>query len=154
MSDILSSLLFAEIDKLKYISPYRVPGDSMGIWQGRSLRKPSGGRIKFARKKKKYEIGRDPVLTHIGEDRRKIIRVMGGNTKIKLLRGEKINVYNPKTGKSEVSEILNVLENPSNPHFAQRNIITKGEIVETPLGKVKITSRPGQHGVLNGVLIE
>jgi len=33
-------------------------------------------------------------------------------------------------------------------------ILTKGAIVETELGKVKITSRPGQDGVLNGVLIQ
>ena len=35
----------------------------MAIWQGRSLRKPSGGRIRFPRKKRKYELGREPVYT-------------------------------------------------------------------------------------------
>jgi len=126
----------------------------MAIWQGRSLRKPSGGRIRFPRKKRRYELGREPVYTHVAPLRKKVVRVRGGNKKIKLLRADEINVYNPKTGKSEKAKIVSVIENPANPHFAQRNIITKGAIVETSLGKVKVTSRPGQHGVLNGVLIE
>ncbi len=126
----------------------------MAIWQGRSLRKISGGRIRRARKKRRYELGREAVLTHIGDRRIKIIRVRGGNFKVKLLRDTYVNVYNPKTGKSEKAKINAVVENPSNPHFAQRNIITKGAIVDTSIGKVRITSRPGQHGVLNGVLLE
>ena len=126
----------------------------MAIWQGRSLRKPSGGRIRLPRKKRKYELGREPVFTHIAPERKKIVRVRGGNYKIKLLRSDMINVYDPKTGKTQKVKITTVIENPANPHFAQRNIITKGAIVETSLGKVRVTSRPGQHGVLNGVLIE
>ena len=132
----------------------RHQGDTMAIWQGRSLRKISGGRIQMARKKRRYELGREPVYTHIAEIRRKIVRVRGGNHKIKLLRGNVVNVYNPKTGKTEKARVISVIDNPANPHFAQRNIITKGAIVSTDLGKVKITSRPGQHGVLNGVLVE
>ncbi len=126
----------------------------MAIWQGRSLKKPSGGRIRLPRKKRKYELGREPVFTHVAPLRKKIIRVRGGNYKVKLLRIDEINVYNPKTGKAQKAKIRGVIENPANPHFAQRNIITKGAIVETDLGKVKVTSRPGQHGVLNGVLLE
>ena len=126
----------------------------MAIWQGRALRKISGGRIRMARKKRRYELGREPVHTHIGDRRIKIVRVRGGNYKIKVLRDTFVNVHNPKTGKAEKVKVISVVENPANPHFAQRNIITKGAIVETPIGKVRITSRPGQHGVLNGVLVE
>jgi small subunit ribosomal protein S8e len=32
--------------------------------------------------------------------------------------------------------------------------MTKGAVVETAKGKVKITSRPGQVGVLQGVLVK
>jgi len=126
----------------------------MAVWQGRSLRKISGGRIRMARKKRRYELGREPVYTHIAAVRRKIVRVRGGNYKVKLLRGDEVNVYNPKSRETKKAKILTVIENPANPHFAQRNIITKGAIVNTTLGRVKITSRPGQHGVLNGVLLE
>ena len=51
-------------------------------------------------------------------------------------------------------EIKDVLENPANPHYVRRDIITKGAIVITDIGKARITSRPGQHGVVNAVLIE
>ncbi len=126
----------------------------MAIWQGRALRKISGGRIRMARGKRRYELGREAVLTHIGDRRVKFVRVRGGNVKAKVLRDMYINVYNPETKKTEKARINGVIENPANPHFAQRNIITKGAILDTNVGKVKVTSRPGQHGQLNGVLIE
>ncbi len=126
----------------------------MAIWQGRALRKISGGRIRMARGKRRYELGREAVHTHIGDRRVKSVRVRGGAIKLKVLRDNYINVYNPKDKKTEKAKINAVIENPANPHFAQRNIITKGAILDTNLGKVKVTSRPGQHGQLNGVLIE
>jgi small subunit ribosomal protein S8e len=126
----------------------------MTVWHTRSLRKPSGGRIRPHRKKRRYERGREPVLTHIAPTRRKIVRVRGGNIKVKLLRDDRVNVFNPKTGKSQVVRVMTVLENRANPHFVERNIITKGAVVQTEIGKARITSRPGQDGVLNAVLIE
>jgi small subunit ribosomal protein S8e len=50
--------------------------------------------------------------------------------------------------------MTNVLETPSNRFLARQNIITKGTIVETELGKVKITNRPTQEGIVNGILVE
>ena len=50
--------------------------------------------------------------------------------------------------------IKNVAETPSNRFLARQNIITKGTIVETDLGKVKITNRPTQEGAVNGILIK
>ena len=50
-------------------------------------------------------------------------------------------------------KILNVVGNPANRHFVRRNIITKGSFVDTEKGKVRITSRPGQDGSLNGVFV-
>ena len=47
-------------------------------WQGKSVRKYTGARLKKARGKRKSEIGRAPAETHIGEDRHKIIRTFGG----------------------------------------------------------------------------
>lgn len=62
-----------------------------------------------------------------------------------------MNVLDPKTNKYEKSKIKTVLETPANMHFARRNIITKGTILNTEKGKV--TSRPGQTGVVNATLI-
>jgi len=62
------------------------------------------------------------------------------------------NVYTGK--KIEKTKIKSVIENKANPQYIRRNIITKGAVIETELGKAKVTSRPGQHGILNAVLIK
>jgi len=56
--------------------------------------------------------------------------------------------------KSKKVEIKNVLETPSNRFLARQNVVTKGTIVDTELGKVKVTNRPSQEGNVNGILIE
>lgn len=58
-----------------------------------------------------------------------------------------------KQGKSQKTEIVNVVENPANANLVRRNVITKGCVVETKLGRARVTSRPGQEGVVNGVLV-
>jgi len=132
----------------------KIRGETMAIWQGESLRKPSGGRAKLSKNKRKSELGKEAAETKIGERKVKKIRTKGGNDKIRLSNENKINVVNPKTGKVEVAEILSVVENSANTHFVRRNIITKGAVLETSTGKAKVTSRPGQHGMVNGVLVE
>ena len=123
----------------------------MGIYQGRSRRKKTGGRYRSCRSKKKYEMGREPVFTRIGEERKKIVRVKGGSRKIKLKSTAYANISSPE-GIKKV-KILNVEENLANKQFTRRNILTKGAIIETEIGKARITSRPGQDGVVNGVLL-
>jgi small subunit ribosomal protein S8e len=125
----------------------------MAIWQGKSVRKLTGGRSKSSRNKRKVEFGRDPAETKIGERKIKTIRTKGGGKKLRLTNDLKINVVNPENNQMEVAEIMGVIENHANDHFVRRNIITKGAVVETNLGQVKITSRPGQDGMVNGVLI-
>ena len=61
-------------------------------------------------------------------------------------------VTDSKTGKTEKTEIMRVVKNPANIDYDRRGVITKGVIVETSLGLARITSRPGQHGMLNAVL--
>ncbi|WJI09022.1 30S ribosomal protein S8e [Methanobacterium sp. CWC-01] len=125
----------------------------MAIWQGKSVRKLTGGRSKSSRNKRKVEFGRDPAETKIGERKIKTIRTKGGGKKLRLTNDLKINVVDPENNKMQVAEIMGVIENHANDHFVRRNIITKGAVVETSLGQVKITSRPGQDGMVNGVLI-
>lgn len=122
--------------------------------QSRSKRKPSGGRYHYLRTKKKQELAGFPTNTHLGTERKsRVNRVLGGHQKASLLMTHEVNVAN-KSGKTIKTKILNVIENPANPHLVRRNIITKGAIVKTELGKVRITSRPGQEGTVNGRLIE
>ena len=57
--------------------------------------------------------------------------------------------------KRQVRATINtVLENDADPNYVRRNIITKGAIVGTDIGRVRVTSRPGMHGVVSGVLLE
>ena len=126
----------------------------MAISQARSRKTATGSRYIDFRKKKQYELGRDPVHTKLGEKKVKSIRIMGGHKKDISLTNNSVNVVDPKTKKHKVVKIKNVLENVANRHFVRRNILTKGTVVETELGKAKITSRPGQEGCLDAVLIK
>ncbi|MDO5848706.1 MAG: 30S ribosomal protein S8e [Methanobrevibacter sp.] len=126
----------------------------MAISQGKSTRSPSGARNKANRGKRKAQLGREPAETRVDEKKLRKIRTRGGNEKLRLATGNKINVTNPDTNKTQVLDIIGVVENTANPNYVRRNIITKGAIVETPEGNAKVTSRPGQDGVINGVLIK
>ena len=126
----------------------------MALTSHRSKRKASGGRYKDYRKKRVFEIRGQPVLTKLGEKRVKTVRGVGANRKQKTLATNEVNVYDPKTKKNSKETITTIAENLANRHFVRRNIITKGAIVETAKGKVKVTSRPGQEGVLHGVLVK
>ena len=57
-------------------------------------------------------------------------------------------------GKNKKTKILKVLENPTNNDYQRRGVISKGAILETQEGKCKVTSRPGQDGVVNALLIK
>ena len=125
----------------------------MAISQGKSIRSPSGARNVANRGKRKSEVCRDPAETRVDEKRLRKIRTRGGNEKLRLAAANKINLTDVKSGKSQITDILGVIENDANPNYVRRNIITKGAVVETPEGNAKVTSRPGQDGVVNGILI-
>ncbi|MEM5797723.1 MAG: 30S ribosomal protein S8e [Candidatus Aenigmatarchaeota archaeon] len=126
----------------------------MSVWHGESGRKPTGGKIRLAKKKRKYELGNFPVYPTIGEEDRIKVRIKGGNEKIKLTSLSFVNVIDTKNKTVKKVKILDVVSNPANPDFARRKIITRGAIVNTELGRAKITSRPSQHGIANAILIE
>ena len=115
-------------------------------------RKITGGKYIKPRKKKIYDLLGQKKNVKLGDDKRKSKRARGGKLKVFLLRAKIVNVQDG--GKSKKIEIKNVLETPSNRFLARQNIITKGTIVETEIGKVKITNRPTQEGTLNGVLVK
>jgi small subunit ribosomal protein S8e len=127
----------------------------MGVYQYKDLKKPSGGlRHLVHKRKRRYAMGELFVPAVLQEKEEKIIkRVTGGNLKVSL-RNVSIAIVTDKKGKSKVAKILNVLSTPSNREYAKRNIITKGAIIQTSEGKARVTSRPGQDGVVNAVLIE
>jgi len=122
--------------------------------QARSKRKYTGKKYKYFRKKRKRELERPTINTTIGAVKKKKQRTMGGNFKLKLFSDQYINVTDPNTNKTSKVRILRFESNEASKDLNRRHILTKGAIVDTELGKTKITSRPGQHGLLNGILVQ
>jgi small subunit ribosomal protein S8e len=126
----------------------------MSVWHG-SLRKRkrTGGRKRAYRVKRNYEKGGFPAETTLGETKRRNSRGYGGKIKTKLLKDKYASVTDPKSGKTEKTEILRVFKNKANVDYNRRGVITKGAEIETNLGLARVTSRPGGDGVINAVLI-
>jgi len=114
--------------------------------------KISGGKYIRNRKKKVSDRIGQKKTVKLGAEKRKIKNVTGGNKKIVLFGAKFVNLQ--EKGKSKKLEIKNVIETPSNRFLARQNIITKGTIVLTDSGKVKVTNRPSQNGIVNGILLE
>ncbi|MFB6117944.1 30S ribosomal protein S8e [Halosegnis sp.] len=120
---------------------------------GRSSTKRTGGRRRANRGKRKHELGDSPTETRVGDRKLKFVDARGGNQKVRAIRSDVASVA---TGDGETvqAEIENVAENESNPNYVRRNIITKGAVIETSEGRARVTSRPGQDGQINAVLLE
>ena len=117
-------------------------------------RKATGGKYHANRKKKFYEqIGQTRAVT-LKETKRKNLRILGGNKKTVLLNSNEANILNPKTNKIQKSKIKNVLETPQNVFLARQNRLMKSAIIDTELGKARITNRPSQEGHINAILID
>ncbi len=123
-------------------------------WQGNSRRKFTSGRLVRARGKRKFEAGREAADTHVGEDVKKIISSRGGNRKYRLLRANMVNVVDPNARTVTRASIETVMENPANQHYVRRDIVTKGAVIKTSAGIARVTSKPGQSGIVNAVLID
>jgi len=112
------------------------------------------GRITKHRKKRKFHRGGIPAETKIGKEKKKNVRTKGGGSKLKLISTEYANVVINK--KAQKCKIIGFVENPVNQDYSRRGIITRGAIikVKTPNKKeikAKVTSRPGQDGVINAI---
>ena len=118
-------------------------------------RKITGGKYKDSRKKKKFSLSGVTRKVKLSEKtKQKTIRGLGGNKKKVLLSTDFANITNPETKKTQKSKITNVLETPSNRFLARQNILVKSAIIETELGKARITNRPSQEGMVQAVLVK
>jgi len=125
----------------------------LSVWHGdQHKRKASGGRKRRYRVKRRYERGSFPTETTLGEPKRKVSRRLGGNKKVRLFGVKHANISDP-SGKTQKVEILRVLRNPANVDYDRRGVITRGTMIETPLGTARVTSRPGQNGIVNAILV-
>ncbi len=122
-------------------------------YHGRSRTKRTGGRIKHSRNKRKYEQGRYSAETELGEKTLRVINARGNTEKIRALRTDRASVTTGD-GETLAATIEDVLENDADPNYARRNIITKGAIIQTDQGRARVTSRPGQDGQVNAILLD
>jgi small subunit ribosomal protein S8e len=126
------------------------------FYKGGDLKKPTGGKKRRVRKTKKKALGGGPPkIPKLGEnDVRYVERVRGGNVKIRIKEVRYANVFIPKEKKCVKARILSILSTPANVDYARHNFIVKGAVIQTEVGKAVVTSRPGQDGVVNAVVIE
>ena len=125
----------------------------MSVWHGdQHKRKSSGGRKTTNRKKRRFEKGFFPAETALGKDKSKTMRKHGGNEKFRLLAASQANISDA-SGKTSKVEILRVIKNPANVDYDRRGVITKGTVISTSIGTARVTSRPGQDGIVNAILV-
>lgn len=125
----------------------------MAFWHITTGRKRTGGKISRHRKKMKMDRGSEPALTKLGKYKAKARKVRGNQSKFVALSAEYANLF-IGSQKPVKAKILSVERNSANPNYARRNIITKGSIIKTEKGSARVTSRPGQDGLVNAVLLK
>ena len=114
--------------------------------------KITGGRRRPLRSRKKHETNRFPNEALVGEQITVTRKVRGKNVKTAIKTIDTVNLV--IDSKAKKVKILKVLENATNNDYQRRGIISKGAILETAEGKCRVMSRPGQHGIVNAVLIK
>jgi small subunit ribosomal protein S8e len=117
-------------------------------------RKMTGGRKVANRGRRKFEIDRYPNEAIVGKTDIVTRRIRGGNVKSAFKFAEMANVMDPDSKKATKSKILRVTKNTANRDYERRGVVSKGAVIETEAGSALVTSRPGQDGVVNAVLIK
>lgn len=116
------------------------------------MKKISGGKYHPLRKKKLYERHSPPRLTSLGQKKVRSLKTKGGERKDVLLATDKVFVLDQKTKKGKIVKIKSVVQIPSNRYL--KNVLMKGAIIDTEMGKARITNRPGQEGNVFAVLVQ
>ena len=116
-------------------------------------RKHTGGLIKHTRSRRSDEKDSFSVDTLLGDHSIRVKNSRGGNVKVSLVSDNSVNVIDKSNNSIKKVAITRVLKNPSNRDYERRRVITRGAILDTELGKVRVLSRPGQSGIIDGILI-
>ena len=114
-------------------------------------RRTTGGKYKRPTKRKLTGRQGQTRTVKLGEKKTKLLIGRGGTAKLVSFSGEEANVVSK--GKSKKTKIKTVLETPSNTFLARQNVLVKGAIIETELGKARITNRPSQEGNIQAKLL-
>jgi len=101
-------------------------------------RRATGGRKKHWRKKKKYELGRQPANTKLSSNvavRR--VRTRGGNSKFRALRLDHGNFSWGSEAVTRKTRILDVKYNASNNELVRTQTLVKNAVVEVDAAPFK-----------------
>jgi small subunit ribosomal protein S8e len=102
----------------------------MGISRDKAhKRRATGGRHKRIRMKRKFEMGRQPANTKIGEKNITRIRVRGGNFKFRALRLDHGNYSWAGESVTRKTRVLKVVYNSTNNELVRTNTLVKGSII-------------------------
>jgi small subunit ribosomal protein S8e len=115
--------------------------------------KITGGRRVPLKTRRKYDMDRFPNEAVMGQQVIVTRSVRANHIKSALKTADHVNIA-IAGGKVKKSKILKVLENSTNSDYQRRGVISKGAILETEDGKCRVVSRPGQHGIVNAILIK
>ena len=96
----------------------------------RYKRSHTGAARAYYRKKRKFELGRVPANTRLGDPQIKKMRTLGGNKKYRAIRMDSGNFSWGSEGVSRKSRIVIVTYHPSNNEFVRTNTLTKSAIVQ------------------------
>ena len=117
-------------------------------------RKLTGGRSIPNRSRRRYEKDGFPSEPVLGERKVAVKNSRGGLVRTVAIRVDSANVIDPSTHASKRVKITKVLSNAANRDYQRRGVITRGALLETEAGKARVTSRPSQDGVVNGILVQ
>lgn len=92
-------------------------------------RRATGGRMVALRKKRKFELGRQPSLTKLGAKRVRSVRVRGGHQKFRALRANDGNFSWGSEGLARKTRILDVVYNASNNELVRTKTLVKNAII-------------------------
>jgi len=103
----------------------------MGISRdSRHKRSASGAKRAHYRKKRKFELGRQPAMTKLGAKRIHSVRVRGGNTKYRALRLETGNFAWGSEHVTRKTRIIGVVYNSTNNELVRTNTLVKNAIIQ------------------------
>ncbi|KAJ3697355.1 hypothetical protein LUZ61_001060 [Rhynchospora tenuis] len=94
-------------------------------------RRATGGKKKAWRKKRKYELGRQPAMTKLSSNKTvRRVRVRGGNVKWRALRLDTGNYSWGSEAVTRKTRILDVVYNASNNELVRTQTLVKSAIVQ------------------------
>jgi small subunit ribosomal protein S8e len=93
-------------------------------------RSATGAQRAHYRKKRKFELGRQPAMTKLGAKRIHTVRTRGGNVKHRALRLESGNFAWGSEHCTKKTRLIGVVYNSSNNELVRTNTLVKNSVIQ------------------------